>query len=280
MTHAAPPPAAWPLWKRVWARLRRGRVQEQAPRIAYFFFLSLPPLLMAAFALAGIFGGDRTADWLTTSLRRNLPAEAGDLVNGFVTDVVHGSHPGLLSIGLVLALWSGSSVIIALEDGLNAIHDVTGARGLVKRRAVALATLLAVAVLFLAGSAVLLAGPALAKGFGLGAAWSVVQWPLGFALVVAAFWIVYRVLPNVERGGPLLVASGVAALLWVLATLAFRLYAAHFGSYSKTYGVLGGIIVLLLWMQYTSTVILVGGILEAEMERPGRATPETANSPR
>jgi len=254
----------------VWARLRGGRVQEQAPRIAYFFFLSLPPLLMAAFALAGIFGGDGTADWLTTSLRGSLPAEAGALVDGFVTEVVHHSHPGVLSIGLLLALWSGSSVIIALEDGLNAVHDVSCARGLVKRRAVALATLLAVAMLFLAGSAVLLAGPALAQGFGLGAAWSVVQWPLGFALVVGAFWIVYRVLPNVERGGPLLVASVVAAALWVLATLAFRLYAAHFGAYSKTYGVLGGIIVLLLWMQYTAMVILVGATLAAELQRNAR----------
>lgn len=254
----------------MWARLRAGQVQAHAPRIAYFFFLSLPPLLMAAFALAGIFGGDRTADWLTTSLRARLPAEAGELVNGFVTEVVHRSHPGLLSVGLLLALWSGSSVIIALEDGLNAIHDVTCARGLVKRRAVALATLLAVGVLFLAGSAVLLAGPAIAKGFGLGAVWSVVQWPLGFALVVGAFWTVYRVLPNVERRGPLLMASVAATALWVLATLAFRVYAAHFGSYSKTYGVLAGIIVLLLWMQYTAMTILIGATFAAEMQRTRR----------
>ncbi|HKP76741.1 MAG TPA: YihY/virulence factor BrkB family protein [Longimicrobiaceae bacterium] len=270
MPHAAPSPADRPLWKRVWARLRAGQVQAHAPRIAYFFFLSLPPLLMAAFALAGIFGGDRTADWLTTSLRARLPAEAGELVNGFVTEVVHRSHPGLLSVGLLLALWSGSSVIIALEDGLNAIHDVTCARGLVKRRAVALATLLAVGVLFLAGSAVLLAGPAIAKGFGLGAVWSVVQWPLGFALVVGAFWTVYRVLPNVERRGPLLMASVAATALWVLATLAFRVYAAHFGSYSKTYGVLAGIIVLLLWMQYTAMTILIGATFAAEMQRTRR----------
>jgi membrane protein len=262
----------------VWTRLRGSEVETQAPRIAYFFFLSLPPLLMAAFALAGIFGGERTADWLTASLRRTLPADADRLVSGFVADVVHRSHPGLVSLGLLLALWSGSSVIIALEDGLNAIHGVRCARGLVKRRAVALAALLAVGGLFLAGSAVLLAGPALAQGLGLGGAWRVAQWPLGFALVVGAFWIVYAVLPNVERRGPVLAASAFAAALWGVATLAFRLYAAHFGAYSQTYGVLGGIIVLLLWMQYTSTVILVGGILEAELERTGRATGKTAPS--
>ena len=267
---AEPTPLSRPLWKRVWTELRAADLPNQAAKVAYFFFLSLPPLLMAVFGLAGIFGGDETAAWLTDALRANLPAEAGALVNGFVTEVVHGSHPGLLSIGLLLALWSGSSVFTALEDTLNAIYAASRARGFVKRRAVALGTLRGVGVLFMAGSAAVLAGPAIAKAVGMGAAWSVAQWPLGFALVVGAFWIVYYVLPGREQRGSrwvLLKASTVAAALWVLATLAFRLYAANFGSYSKTYGVLGGIIVLLLWMYYTSLVILLGGVIAKEMER-------------
>jgi membrane protein len=267
---APPPPIGQPLWKRVLTRMREGGVSGQAARVAYFFFMSLPPLLMAVFGAAGLFGGQRTADWLTSALGRNLPAEAGTLVNGFVADVVHRDHPGLLSLGLGLAVWSGAGVFLALEETLNAVYDVNGTRGFVRRRAVALAALLAVGVLFLAGSAVLLAGPAIAGALGLGRAWSVAQWPVGFALMVGAFWIVYYVLPH--RGQwkgrwTLLKASAVAAALWVLATLAFRLYATHFGSYSKTYGVLGGIIVLLLWMYYTSTVVILGGVLAAEMER-------------
>jgi membrane protein len=159
---------------------------------------------------------------------------------------------------------------MALEDTLNAIYGAPQPRGMVKRRLVTLGTLLGVGMLFLAGSAVLLAGPAIAKALGLGIVWEVAQWPLGFALVVGAFWIVYYVLPNHDQRGCrrlLLKASAVAAALWVLATLAFRLYAANFGSYSKTYGVLGGIIVLLLWMHYTSMVILLGGVIAREMER-------------
>jgi membrane protein len=254
----------------VWTKFKQDDVSNQAAKVAYYFFMSLPPLLMAAFGLAGIFGGDRTADWLTSSLRRNLPAEAGTLVNGFVDDVVHKNHPGLLSIGLLLAMWSGASVFMALEDTLNVAYGVRCTRGFVKRRAVALGTLLGVGILFLAGSVVLLAGQAIAKGLGLGIVWKVLQWPTGLALVVGAFWIVYYVLPNADQRGcklALLKASAVAAGLWLLATLAFRLYASHFGSYSKTYGVLGGIIVLLLWMYYTSTVILLGGEVASEMER-------------
>lgn len=270
---AAAPPLAWPLWKRVWTKYKNDDVANQAAKVAYYFFMSLPPLLMATFAMAGIFGGDRTAAWLTGSLQRNLPAKAGTLVNGFVSEVVQKEHPGLLSIGLLLSLWAGANVFMALEDSLNVAWGVRCQRGFVKRRGVALAALLAVGLLFLAGSAALLAGPAIAKGLGLGAAWSILQFPLGLALVVAAFWVVYRVLPGTDqrgRAGVLLKSSAFAAGLWLLATLGFRLYAANFGSYSKSYGVLGGMIVLLLWMYYTSMVILLGGEIGAEMEREDR----------
>jgi membrane protein len=270
---AAAPPLAWPLWKRVWTRYKNDDVANQAAKVAYYFFMSLPPLLMATFAMAGIFGGDRTAAWLTGSLQRNLPAEAGTLVDGFVSEVVQKEHPGLLSIGLLLSLWAGANVFMALEDSLNVAWGVRCQRGFVKRRGVALAALLAVGLLFLAGSAALLAGPAIAKGLGLGTAWSILQFPLGLGLVVAAFWVVYRVLPGRNhRGhaGVLLKSSAFAAGLWLLATLGFRLYAANFGSYSKSYGVLGGMIVLLLWMYYTSMVIILGGEIGAEMERQDR----------
>ncbi|HEX6751480.1 MAG TPA: YhjD/YihY/BrkB family envelope integrity protein [Longimicrobium sp.] len=269
-TRADGPPREWPLWKRVRAKMKQDDVSNQAAKVAYYFFMSLPPLLMAGFGAAGIFGGDRTADTVTANLQSNLPAEAGALVNGFVTEVVRKDHPGLLSIGLLLALWSGSAVFIALEDSLNAAWGVTSTRGFVKRRAVAVGTLVGVGALFLAGSVVLLAGGAIAEGWGLGMAWKILQWPLGLALVVGAFWIVYYVLPGADQRrhkGTLLKASALAAGLWLLATLGFRLYAANFGSYSKTYGLLGGIIVLLLWMYYTSTVILLGGEVASEMER-------------
>ncbi|MBV9111102.1 MAG: YihY family inner membrane protein [Gemmatimonadetes bacterium] len=264
-----------PLWKRVYAKYQADDVPNQAAKVAYYFFMSLPPLLMAGFGMAGLFGGDRAADRMTVRLQQNLPAEASALVSGFVDEVVRRNHPGLLSLGLLLALWSGSSVFTALEDSLNAAWGIESARGFLKRRAVALGTLLAVGLLFLAGSTALLAGPAIAKALRLGIVWTVLQWPLGLALVVAAFWIVYYVLPNADQRESkvtLVKASALAAGLWLLATIGFRLYAANFGSYSKSYGVLGGIIVLLLWMYYTSTVILVGGEVASEMEggRSGR----------
>lgn len=266
-------PTLAPLWKRVAKEFGEDDISNQAAKVAYYAFLSLPPLVMAIFAMAGIFGGHDTAAWIAERLQTMLPAEASELVGGFV-DEVRESHPGPLSIGLLLALWAASNVFMALEDTLNAVHHITEKRSFVRRRLVVLGTLIAVSVLFVAGSAVLLAGPVLSRAMGLGAAgdavWSFAQWPLSFALVVGAFWIIYYVLPlRDQRGckGVLLRSSAIAAALWIVATLAFRLYIANFSSYSATYGLLGAVIVLLLWLYVTSLVILLGGEISAEMER-------------
>ena len=268
---AHPQPA---LWKRVAKGFGEDDLSNQAAKVAYYFFLSLPPLVMAIFAMAGIFGGNDTADWIASRLQGMLPGEASALVGGFVDEVVREQHPGPLSIGLLLALWAASNVFMALEDTLNATYHIHQKRGFVQRRLVALATLVAVGVLFTAGSAALLLGPVISRALGLGPAgetmWSLAQWPLAFALIVGAFWIIYYVLPlRDQRGckGVLLRSSAIAAALWIVATLAFRLYIANFSSYSATYGLLGAVIVLLLWLYVTSLVILLGGEISAEMER-------------
>jgi membrane protein len=269
-----PLPASAPLWKRVLHELKADDVPDQAAKVAYYFFLSLPPAVMAVFGLTGLFGGQRTGDWLTQRLTTSLPAEASALVTGFVRDVVHGEAPGPLSIGLLLALWAGSNVFTALEGTLNAAFGITAERPFIRKKSVAVGMLAACTVLFLSSSAVLLAGGGISDALGLGAvgrtAWGVLQWPLGFALITATFWLIYYVLPNKDQSGcrmTLLKASVIAAALFVAASIAFRIYMANFNSYSATYGLLGTVIVLLLWMYVTSLVILLGGEVASEMER-------------
>jgi membrane protein len=269
-----PLPASTPLWKRVLHEFKADDVSNQAAKVAYYFFLSLPPALMALFGLTGLFGGARTGDWLTQRLTTSLPSEASALVTGFVRDVVHGSAPGPLSIGLLLALWAGSNVFTALEDTLNTAFGIHAERPFLKKKAVAVGMLAGCAVLFLGGSAVLLGGGGISDALGLGAVgrtvWAVLQWPLGFALITATFWLIYYVLPNKDQRAcrmTLLKASAVSGVLFVAASVGFRLYMANFGSYSRTYGLLGTVIVLLLWMYVTSLVILLGGEVASEMER-------------
>lgn len=269
-----PLPVSAPLWKRVMHEFKADDIGNQAAKVAYYFFLSLPPAVMALFGLTGVFGGPGTADWLTQRLTGSLPAEASALVTGFVRDVVHREAPGPLSIGLLLALWAGSNVFTALEDTLNAAFGIRAERSFVRKKAVAVGMLAGCAILFLAGSAALLGGGGISDALGLGrvgrTVWGIAQWPLGFALITATFWLIYYVLPNKDQRAcrmTLLRASAVAAALFVAASIAFRLYMTNFGSYSRTYGLLGTVIVLLLWMYVTSLVILLGGEVASEMER-------------
>lgn len=277
---AARPPLSIPIHKRVLREIAVDDVPGQAAKVAFYMFSSLPPALLVVFALTGILGGESVADIITSRLQGVLPGSPDDgssaagFVSGFVNDVVHDNAPGPLSIGLLLGLWASSAVFIAMAEALNRTFDVTENRSWLRKRALALGVMLGFALFFLGGSVALLAGPGIAGALGLEAVgslvWSIAQWPLAFALIVAAFYMVYYVLPNRDQRGygkALLQSSAIAAGLWLIATFGFRQYIENFGSYSATYGVVGAIMVLLLWMYITSAVILIGGEIGSEMTR-------------
>lgn len=264
-----------PLLKRTFREIGRDDITGQAAKVAYYGFMALPPALMAVFALAGLIGSDELARWLVQQASTAMPAAVVDnILKPFIEDVVLQSGPGPLSIGLILALWGASGVFSGLMTTLNVTFDVSETRGFFRTRAIAFVTMVAATVLFLLAAVALLFGPELADLVGVGGTgeliWTIVRWPITFAFVVAAFWIVYYALPNREQKasrGTLLKAAGVGAVLWVLASAAFRLYIANFSSYSKTYGFLGAFIILLLWLYVTGLVVLIGGELASEMEK-------------
>lgn len=261
------------LLKRVWSEFQEDDLTNQAAGLAYFAFLSFPPALLVLFSLTGFFGGEEVADWLTQQMENVLPEEAGALVETFVQNVVHQEAPGAFSVGLLLALWAASNIFMALSRGLDTAYDVKEERSWVKQRAIAVGVMLLVVVFFLAGSALLLSGPQIAGALDLwGAAevaWTVVSWVIPPVLIIGAFWICYYVLPARDQARhkvEILKGAAVAAVLWFLATIAFRFYIINFGSYTETYGFIGAIIVLLLWLFITGLVSLVGGELASELE--------------
>jgi membrane protein len=263
------------LLKDVWHEIGDDDILGQAAKLAYFTFLALPPALMALFGFAGLFGDVGFANWIEEQARLAMPPEvANTIIVPFIQQVVLESAPGPLSIGILLALWGASTAIAGLMNTLNKAYDLQEDRPFLKKRGVALAAMLIGTVLFLLSAIALLAGPPLAEAIGIGPAatfiWNIVQWPLAFAFMVAAFWVAYYLLPNRDQAGyemVLLKAAAAAALLWVLATAAFRIYIANFSSYSETYGIIGAFIVLLLWLYMTGIVVLVGGELASEMEK-------------
>jgi membrane protein len=273
-------PSRTGLVRRVLDGIARDDIPGQAAKVAFYMFLSLPPSLLVLFGLTGFFGGDETAALITDQLQAQLPGSAADpesaagFLNEFVEQVVNESAPGPFSFGLVLAIWAASAVFVALTEALNVAYDIEEDRSWFRRRGVAIGVMIGFVTLFLVGSVTLLAGPQIAAALELGGtaevAWSILQWPLAFLVIVLAFFLVYFVLPNRNQWEAKWIIFGTAAIaaaLWVVATLGFRIYIANFGSYSETYGLVGAIIVLLLWMYLTALVLLAGGELNAELER-------------
>lgn len=266
------------------------KITGEAAKAAYYFFLSFFPMILALFAFTGIFGGQEAFGWIMGRLRAALPGEASTYLERFVREITGESRPGMASLGVLLALWSASNIFTVLAEGLNRMYDLDEDRSWWKRKAIAVAALTVSLVLLSLGTAALLAGPALVERFGLGAVWTVLRWPLVFAALTLMMGLIYRWLPNrTARGAgrPLLIGSLVGSGLWVLATFGFRLYVSNFASYSKTYGFIGGIIVLLLWLYLTALTILFGGEVAATLEQlerddwdvgkaPGRRVPAAA----
>lgn len=264
----------WKIIRQVVAEAIDDGITGEAAKAAYYFFLSLFPAILALFALTGIFGGQQAFDWIMSWLERALPGDAAGYLRQFVAEVTGDSRPGMLSFSILLALWSASNVFAIVEDGLNRMYDLADTRPWWKRRLLAVVAMVAASVLLTSGAVVLLAGPELLDllglSLGLATALEALRWPLAALLLTGLLWMVYLLLPDRDQRGPVgptLVGAIVGMLLWVGATAAFRLYVARFATFSQTYGFVGGIIVLLLWLYLTAFAILLGGELAATLEQ-------------
>lgn len=256
----------------------KDRVPALAAESAYYLFFSIFPLFLFLAPLVGVIGDPHeNFEWLFTQLARAVPGEALGLVREVVEQVVFApGAPGLLSFGLVLALWSGSNIFSSLMDTLNQAFDARETRPWWKAKLIAIAAVVVAAVGLIFATIVLVGGGdivnAVADRIGIGPAgrviWIVLQTMLALGILVAIAWGQYRFLPNARVTSKHALAGAiVATLLWVIVTLGFRFYVQNFGSYNKTYGTIGGVIVLLTWMYLSMLVLLLGGEMTAELEK-------------
>lgn len=259
----------------------RDNLTGEAAKVAYYFFLSLFPLVLVVFALTGLIGGNPAFRWIMGHLETAMPADTASYFARFVHQVTNEPRPGVLSIGILLTLWSASNVFTALADGLNTVYDVEEGRSWWKKRLIALALLVGTSILVLASAMGILAGGQIGRALGLGAAWSYLRYGLAFVLLTAVLWLVYYVLPDREQSrvkGRILIGAITGALLWVGATFLFRIYVANFSSYGETYGFVGAVIVLLLWLYLTALTVLLGGELAAVLEEGAQEKAPTHTS--
>ena len=276
-----------PLLKNTGKEVLEDNVLGLAAQTAYYFFFSLFPMLLFTTPVIGLLGDPQgTIAWVTDQAAQVIPPDALGLVRGVVDDVVFSENaPGLISIGLLLAAWTGSNVFNNMIYALNRAYDIDESRPFWKKRLIALAALVVAGLSLFIASTIMLAGPeiidwivSLVPGLeGTRTLWLIVQYPLAFGILVGMLWMIYYFLPNLRQSkSQVLVGAVVATLLWITVTLAFRAYVVNFGSYNKTYGTIGAVIILLTWMYLTMLVILVGGELNAELHHgTGAVKPRT-----
>jgi membrane protein len=302
-----------PLLKKTVQEIREDGISSLAATTAYYFFFSLFPLLLFLTPLLGLVGnGQQLMESMLSRLSATLPADALSLLRKTLGEIITSSGgAGVMSLGALLAGWSGSNIFGALTDALNVAYEVAETRPFWKRLLIRLGCLVSAGVVVIGATLVFLDGERLARWAGetlhLGAAGvaavTVAEYVVALALLVGLGVMIYKWLPNVQqRWSHLVVASLVATVLWILATLLFRLYVQNFGSFNKTYGTIGGVIALLSWMYYTMFVVLAGGELASELHHgsgavdpdkgaiylgrivsesgPGRASMEKANRSR
>ena len=244
-------------------------------QVAYNFFFSLFPLILFLAPMLSLLGDKRqVVSELLSRMAQALPADAFSLFSKVVNDIVFATNaPGLMSIGAVLAAWSGSNIFTTFMDALDVAYDVKDDRPWWKKRIIALGVLLGWAIIITLVTAILLAGDNIVSyarnGMGMAGAaieaWSIIQFPIAIALLVAFLFLMYWALPYVKQDlKQVAIGSFVAALLFIAATLLFRLYVQHYPP-NATYGLVGAVMLLLTWMYVISVVILVGGELNSEL---------------
>jgi membrane protein len=246
-----------------------------AAQQAYYFFFALFPALLALISFASFFPVENLTDELVNMFARVAPGEIITLVREQMTKISGDRAGGLLTFAFLITLWSSSGAVVSLSSTLNATYDVTEGRPWWKVRLTALGLTIGLALFILSAMTLVVAGPTLAGKIaqvaGLGGAfvtvWNVLQWPAVFVLVATAIAFVYYFAPDVEQDWVWITPGSIlATLLWVAISLGVRYYVSNFGSYTETYGVIGAVMVLMLWFYGSAAAILLGAELNAEIE--------------
>jgi membrane protein len=266
-------------WREIFKRAAVEMYEDDclglAAALAYYFFLALFPAMLALVALASFFPLDRLVPRLIESAGPLLPPDVLTIVTQQIEKIAEGNNGGLLTFGFLAALWSSSAAVMAIVDALNRAYDVEEGRPWWRTRITAILLTVALALFILVSFALVLVGPALAEqlaalvGGGPAAAWawSIVRWPIVFAIIAGAVALVYYFAPDVEQEWVWLTPGSVlATLIWVAASLGFRYYIVTFGKYTETYGAIGGVMVLLLWLYISGLALLAGAELNSEIE--------------
>jgi membrane protein len=266
------------LARRIWSGINQNDLLNRAYELAYNFLLAVFPLLVFLVALLGALAsqGSKLTNDLFLYIQLALPPSAFQLLVKTLNEVTQNSVGGKLTFGLLFALLIASGGMTQLMSTLNAAYGVRETRSWVRVHLISLGLTIAMSLLIVAALLLVLTGGHLLESIGQAVGLTaiafimvkILQWALALGFVIFAFAAIYYFAPDVEEQHWYWITPGsvVGVLLWAAASAGLRAYLHFFNTYSKTYGSLGAVIILMLWFYVAGLAFLVGGQINATIE--------------
>lgn len=262
------------LAKRVWHEANEDNVWGSAAQLAYYFLFALFPMLIFLTTLVGFLPDFQQT--LLTALAKTLPPEVMNLVVNTLRDVTVNRSRGLLSFAILGTVWAASGGVVSLMNALNIAYQVKEGRSFWKQRLVSVGLTVGLSLFVALGILLIMFGDRFslwfAKRLELGSTfkliWGMVDYLLGLALLLSGIDLIYFFGPNVKQKWRWSSVGGVFAVVSIVTgSLLFSFYLRYAPSYSATYGSLGAVMVLMLWLYIFALVLLIGGEINAVIER-------------
>jgi membrane protein len=264
--------------KRTVREFKEDNLTDWAAALTYYGILAIFPALLALVSVLGLVGDSATQP-LIDNVGKLAPGPAKDIATSAIQNLQksQGAAGILFIVGLGGALWSASGYVAAFMRASNAIYDVEEGRPIWKTVPTRVLTTLVLLVMLAAVAIAVTLTGGLAKQLGnvigVGSTavgvWDIAKWPVILLAVITMFAFLYWATPNVKHPKFRWISPGgvVGVVVWILASAGFAFYVASFGSYNKTYGALGGVIVFLIWLWLSNIAILLGAEFNAEVDR-------------
>ncbi len=265
-------------------RIGNDRLSLVAGGVAFYIFLSIFPALAATISIYGLAADPHVVQGHIDALGRFMPEDAFNVVSTRIRDLTS-SHSSSLTLGVVvgilLSLWSANKAMKGVAQALNIAYDREEDRGFIKVNAITLALTLASSIAFIIALSVVVIVPILVNALlsikSIELVTVISSWAVFILVLIGMFLMIYHFAPALHNRTwrDLLPGAITAAILFLIASVAFSLYVANFGKYDKQYGALGAVVVTLLWLYIGSYIFLLGAEINAQRNQEGTQGAET-----